>query len=601
MKKNNIITSRLDNLTKLRSYLKNEFIGLNETIDKVVDSITPWYLYKEKMTSNHVVSIWGPTGTGKSQLIDKLICFLKLESAYYDVKSKIEEKNLEKFFDKDVFIFDEFQNASSISSDGRIDRNIKNQKGLFFSLLGESIKLDDYSSATIFSDILILSYHLSIGKIKSKQEYLKNIKIALNNYIEIKEHDFESPKSETFRQIFNIINKNKNLKESGKKIIDLLEKRSDRSVDFRKINAYTANYTDFMFFIEKPTKFKLFFLLGNLDDLTEDIVKSDTSCDKIKESLLSKNNKDVIQVLERLFFPEEISRMGQNHIIFPTLKYEEYKEIINRRINETVDMLKDLNLTLTIDEKVKEFLYTKMIDPVYGARSINSSYKQLFESQVINESIKLSGLGQNKINCVLKEDSFYLNNIKLDSVFFKEDELNPPEIQNQIATHEAGHALIYYLLNNNPPEKIITKLKSSDLGGYVKIPAEKRLESRKILKNKIKVSLAGFLSERMAFGEDEVSAGSFSDLEKATSIASMMIQNFGMGNDLMIFKNDLDSPLSSFKQANDEKIKSILKECESEVEKMLESNKDTLLKLIEKLNTVKQMNSEEFLKIVSKE
>ena len=70
--------NKIEKLQETKTKLKSEFVGINEIIDKVIDSITPWYLTPEVLERPVVVSLWGLTGTGKTSLIRKLINYLDL-------------------------------------------------------------------------------------------------------------------------------------------------------------------------------------------------------------------------------------------------------------------------------------------------------------------------------------------------------------------------------------------------------------------------------------------------------------------------------------------------------------------------------------------
>ena len=70
--------NKIEKLQETKTKLKSEFVGINEIIDKVIDSITPWYLTPEVLERPVVVSLWGLTGTGKTSIIRKLRDYLDL-------------------------------------------------------------------------------------------------------------------------------------------------------------------------------------------------------------------------------------------------------------------------------------------------------------------------------------------------------------------------------------------------------------------------------------------------------------------------------------------------------------------------------------------
>ena len=66
-------------LDELKSYLKKEFIGLDDIIDQVIESIKVWYIFPELQIRPCILTVWGMTGVGKTDLVRKLVSFLKMQ------------------------------------------------------------------------------------------------------------------------------------------------------------------------------------------------------------------------------------------------------------------------------------------------------------------------------------------------------------------------------------------------------------------------------------------------------------------------------------------------------------------------------------------
>lgn len=127
-----------------------------------------------------------------------------------------------------------------------------------------------------------------------------------------------------------------------------------------------------------------------------------------------------------------------------------------------------------------------------------------------------------------------------------------------------------------------------------------KLDAPKQLENQIKVALSGTLAERIFYSDDEISAGSYSDLKSATQIAQNMVLNLGMGKNRSVFDfNDGRLIGKSFQLEVEHEIKSIIEECETEVIKLLNDNKKNLDLLVSELIKVNRMSGIDMVKILN--
>jgi len=106
------------------------------------------------------------------------------------------------------------------------------------------------------------------------------------------------------------------------------------------------------------------------------------------------------------------------------------------------------------------------------------------------------------------------------------------EGRRQVAFHEAGHALLTFLLPHTDPLAKVTIIpRGRALGATEQLPEEERVNMREsYLKDRIVVMLGGRASEHLVFGE--VSNGAEEDLKQATKLARHMISNWGMNEKL---------------------------------------------------------------------
>ena len=101
-----------------------------------------------------------------------------------------------------------------------------------------------------------------------------------------------------------------------------------------------------------------------------------------------------------------------------------------------------------------------------------------------------------------------------------------------VAYHEAGHALVGYLLPHTDPVHKVSIIPRGRAGGYtLMFPEEDRYYmTRSELLDRVSTLLGGRVSEKLVL--NDISTGAQNDLERATSIVRQMIMEYGMSDTL---------------------------------------------------------------------
>ena len=104
--------------------------------------------------------------------------------------------------------------------------------------------------------------------------------------------------------------------------------------------------------------------------------------------------------------------------------------------------------------------------------------------------------------------------------------------RKKTAYHEAGHAIVSYVLPTQDPVHQISVIPSGKALGYtLNLPQEDKYSVyRNELYEEISVLLAGRAAERLIF--DDFSGGASNDIQRATNIARKMITKLGMSDNL---------------------------------------------------------------------
>jgi cell division protease FtsH len=183
-----------------------------------------------------------------------------------------------------------------------------------------------------------------------------------------------------------------------------------------------------------------------------------------------------------------------------------------------------------------------------------------------------------------------------------------------IAFHEAGHALIAYLLpNTDPLYKISIISRGRALGYTITLPEEdKFLKSKNEILDNITLLLGGRVSEEVNF--DDITSGAQNDLDRATKLARKMVMEYGMSTKLgpVTYKGEEDEvflgrdisskPHYSDKVASeiDNEVHQIIEGCYINAKRIIEEKIEVLNELSETLIDKETLTKEEALKILCK-
>jgi len=165
------------------------------------------------------------------------------------------------------------------------------------------------------------------------------------------------------------------------------------------------------------------------------------------------------------------------------------------------------------------------------------------------------------------------------------------------AYHEAGHALVAWLLpGTDPIHKVTIIPRGRALGLTMQLPVdEKYTHSKSFLENSISILFGGRIAEKIIF--DEITTGAGNDLERATILARKMVCEWGMSEELgpltygkkeeQIFLGREIAQHRDFSEETarqiDVAVKRIIVEAADKVTRLLEDNRDILTRMAEDL------------------
>jgi AFG3 family protein len=203
-------------------------------------------------------------------------------------------------------------------------------------------------------------------------------------------------------------------------------------------------------------------------------------------------------------------------------------------------------------------------------------------ANICNESALIAA--RRKKDKVSKED--FLEAIdRVVAGLEKKSKIISPEEKKIIAFHEAGHALVSWLLKNvDPLVKVSIIPRGKSLGAAWYLPEEKQLRSESAFIDHLSATLGGRAAEEIMFGE--VSSGALDDLEKVTKEAYMMVEYYGfnkkLGN-ISFYDSSGQRDMSIQKPYSEETGKMIDEEVRNLVSNAYERTKTILLENKDKL------------------
>ena len=162
----------------------------------------------------------------------------------------------------------------------------------------------------------------------------------------------------------------------------------------------------------------------------------------------------------------------------------------------------------------------------------------------------------------------------------KKTKITTEEERRSIATHEAGHASISWLLEYaNPLIKVTIVPRGRALGAAWYLPEERQLTTKEQMLDEMCATLGGRAAEELFLGR--ISTGAMNDLERVTKQAYSMIAYFGMSDklpNLCYYSNDeysFNRPYSE-KTAEliDEEVKKMVNEQYARAKKILSEHQE---------------------------
>ena len=177
-----------------------------------------------------------------------------------------------------------------------------------------------------------------------------------------------------------------------------------------------------------------------------------------------------------------------------------------------------------------------------------------------------------------------------------------PSQKENIAYHEAGHALICYLLKNFDNVTKISILPRGSTGGVtIFSPNETTLEgmyNKEYLIGKLMVALGGHAAEEVVYGKDKLSNGAVNDLKQVTDICYKMVKDYGFSSMSKMSYSDHKNMSEFTKLKIDDEVQNIIDEVYSKTLKTLKDHIHDLILIKTELVKNETLSGEQLSKLL---
>ena len=225
-------------------------------------------------------------------------------------------------------------------------------------------------------------------------------------------------------------------------------------------------------------------------------------------------------------------------------------------------------------------------------------------ANVMNEAALLTArTNQTEITMDTIEES--INRVSMG--LQKKSHVIPPNDKKLVAYHEAGHAIVAYVIPECERVQEITTIPRGMAGGYTKyMPDEStRYITSARLRARIASAMGGLCAEKLVFGD--VTTGSTGDIRQATNTARAMVTEYGMSDlgpiflsgdhEIFLGKNFQQTSAGLSEEMNrqvDQQVHKLLDEGEQRATSILTENRAKLDAIVGVLMEKEHINREEF-------
>jgi cell division protease FtsH len=527
------LAERTRHLQTVAEALKTELFGIDDIIDRVIDSLRAWYVLPQIISRPVIVCLWGLTGTGKTQLVRKLAQHLGFYDRFIEVQ------------------MDGFSHGSGYHSRGSISAMLA-ESGIAEGTPGILV-LDEFqrfrtvdgngndAKVERYQDVWAL---LSDGRLPPALSMLGEIESSLAHAEFVQDRDgTDKKKFDKKRKLHLSPWEAREVKRCLKLSETLLQIMAWKPAE---VHARLRAFRDTQQSWETDYSKLLVFVSGNLDEMYAETAQRVEDCDTDADIFHALTKKlsviDVKKALAERFRPEQIARLGNNHVIYPSFNRATYVRLILSICDRYVGEIQESSgVRFVLDASVYEQIYANAVFPAQGTRPLFSSIHAILSATLVNAALwalEQRADGSEAVwltldagaSCITAKYRKARRQFPVALELNRLKQRSSEDFRALLAVHEAGHGVAYGLLFARAPQEIKINVASFE-GGYNSYE-QRKAWSKENLRDCICVSLAGRAAEQLVFGEQACTSGATQDFMQATAYAAQYVRHFAFGTRL---------------------------------------------------------------------
>jgi len=352
------IAQRSAKLVAIARELKSELFGIDDVIDRVIESVRAWYVLPQIITRPVIICLWGLTGTGKTQLTRSLAQKLDFYSRFVEVQmdgfsndsgrrsqsiSGMLAETIEQG-EAGILVLDEFQRFRTVDAQGK---DVKVERYMDVWAL-----LSDGRLAPALSFMQDLQMTLADAQYREDRQTSRRASAASNPFAHsafadghaFDEDDDEEvqdgaapfeagepvrlplPAVPKFRLSPYEAKEFKNTLKLKEPLTDIMSWSSE--LVMQRLQAFCNDPSAW----ETDYSKLLIFICGNLDEMYTDLATRVEDCDTDADIFHAMTTQlsviDVKRALMHRFKPEQIARLGNCHIIYPSFSRATFEKLV---------------------------------------------------------------------------------------------------------------------------------------------------------------------------------------------------------------------------------------------------------------------------------